>query len=334
MLLEWSESRIAFNVPTALDNDASLMLDRIRNHRRKVPIPRRMLRCLARRGNRALIATVFAHLLRGLYLRGRGVNPRGTCKASWIADVFGVHHRTIKAARSRLVRSGWLKPQQVEQWRMNRFGAAFEINLEWGRGRLKKGRTARVPLTDSPPPMRQPATGSPPPLLNQKLPSELNNQKPARRGPAGVCDSGTKNSRPPTLRSLKPHDLTSAERLDELFYQAVRQGHSPAGEAARLQFFSAAQHAQSVGTRNPCGLFAWLLRTQSFHHVTLADEERARGLMAQRRECRSRPFNSHFRATRPPQTQNSRPESIRSTMAACDWFGVIHRKAAGEESLR
>src|SRR5205085_422562 len=73
-MLSWSESAIAFpaspeDVPLP-DRDAfGRFLDRIPNHRRRVPVPRRILRLLAGGARPALIATILGHLIRCLYLK-------------------------------------------------------------------------------------------------------------------------------------------------------------------------------------------------------------------------------------------------------------------------
>src|SRR5262249_25563386 len=104
----------------------------ILNNRRLVPVPRRMLRLLASAARPALVATVFAHLLRCLYSRGGRFSARGRCKASWVADTFGVALSRVKAARRELVASGWLIPLEANQWALNRWGMLVEIKLGWG----------------------------------------------------------------------------------------------------------------------------------------------------------------------------------------------------------
>jgi hypothetical protein len=92
------------------------------NSRRRVPVPRRLLRWLASNGSRAEIATVIGHLLRCVYLRGRAVMATGNCVARWVADVFGVHATRVKQARARLVRLGLFVEHVMPQWHRNRYG--------------------------------------------------------------------------------------------------------------------------------------------------------------------------------------------------------------------
>ena len=48
-----------------------------------------------------------------------------------------------------------------------------------------------------------------------------------------------------------------------------------ASESDRLKFFAAAEHARVIGTTNPCGLFARLVRSQLWHYLTQDDEDAA-----------------------------------------------------------
>jgi hypothetical protein len=40
-----------------------------------------------------------------------------------------------------------------------------------------------------------------------------------------------------------------------------------------LHFFAAAEHARVIGTENPCGLFARLVRSRLWHYLTQDDED-------------------------------------------------------------
>src|SRR4051794_18175262 len=137
-LLAWSESAIAFpaspqDVPLPDRAAFGRFLDRIPNHRRRLPVPRRILRLLAGGARPALIATVLGHLLRCLYLKQGKCSARGRVKASWIAEAFGVGLRRVKEARRELIAMGWLIPLDAGQWELNRWGAHVRINLEWSR---------------------------------------------------------------------------------------------------------------------------------------------------------------------------------------------------------
>jgi hypothetical protein len=79
----------------------------------------------------------------------------------------------------------------------------------------------------------------------------------------------------PNLRRIVPEDLSDTGRLLELHVQAVAAGLVPASEWGRLRFVAAAEHARAVGAKNPCGLFAALVRSGSLHFATEDDAQAA-----------------------------------------------------------
>ena len=54
------------------------------------------------------IAVVYAHLMRRLYFQAAKERYRvdGRCKASWVAQTFGVRERAVVTARRRLIEAG------------------------------------------------------------------------------------------------------------------------------------------------------------------------------------------------------------------------------------
>jgi hypothetical protein len=76
----------------------------------------------------------------------------------------------------------------------------------------------------------------------------------------------------PDLRHVVPEDLKDTGRLLDLYGQAVMLGLVTDSEHDRLRFVAAAEHARVIGTKNPCGLFAWLVRGGLLHFVTYDDE--------------------------------------------------------------
>ena len=267
------------------------------NNKRLVPVPRRILRLMAGGARRSLIATIVGHLLWGLYRSapGRsgagkagqgGFDPTGRVKCSWISETFGVDLRRVKAARRELIEMGWLVSQEATQWEHNRWGAKFRINLAWSRnvGEARAAEPAPVGRTELPPPPADFRSVLPPPVSNKQLPTGSKNQKPASGGPAGFQSPQTKTDRPqadeppkvePTLRNIVLEDLREPERLFELHAQAVDSGLVGSSESDRLKFFAAAEHARVIGTTNPCGLFARLVRSKLWHYLTQDDEDAA-----------------------------------------------------------
>ena len=223
-LLSWEGDRIDF-VPTTVERkSADAMRETVQNWQRKVPVPRRVIRFLAGCGRKVMIATVIGHLLRCVYWRDGVCISGGRCKASWIAETFGVDLRNVKSARQELLASGWLTPVSASQTALNRWGLAVVVNLEHtfeafkkpqrsvttrrddmkkrkkintypGQGRgymdfpkvsFANCRTHRVP-PKSPPPGQLSTAKSPPPYKNKELPSGSQNQKLGQSRIAGSC---------------------------------------------------------------------------------------------------------------------------------------------------
>lgn len=213
---------------------------------RLVPVPRRMIRYLARCRRPSLIATVLGHLLRCLFYGDGMCRTGGQCKASKVAEQFGVDLRRVKAARAELVELGWLERVEVEQWRMNQEGGAFRINLDWA------GLPPRTPPGGAP---------LPPPDSDKDPLTGFKDQKPA----TGV-----------SIRGVREEDLKDTGRTLELHAQAVRAGIVNDSEADRLRVVAAAEHALDVATKNAPGLFATILRNGLFGFLTQDDEDAAR----------------------------------------------------------
>jgi hypothetical protein len=305
-LLRWSASAIGFPAAAAdlglFDGDSfRLFLDRIPNHGRRVPVPRRILRLLASGCRPALVATILGHLMRCLYLKGGTLQAVGRVKASWIAEVFGVGLRRVKQARRELVALGWLIPLPSSQGAMNRWGALVRIDLGWARRDGGAPSPAVSPGPELAPPAPISGAESAPPDSSDEEPlGGAKNQEPAAGGPAGssltqpeekTLESGqdavpgprstaghpTSPARPvplpgkPDLRHVVPADLADTGRLLELFAQVVALGLVAASEWGRLRFVAAAEHARSIGTKNPCGLFAQLVRAGTLHFATEDD---------------------------------------------------------------
>jgi hypothetical protein len=79
----------------------------------------------------------------------------------------------------------------------------------------------------------------------------------------------------PDLRHIVPEDLADTGRLLDLYAQAVAAGLVGSSEWDRLRFLAAAEHARIIGTKNPCGLFARLVRGRLLHFATQDDEQAA-----------------------------------------------------------
>jgi hypothetical protein len=311
-LVLWSEVTVGFPaatscVPPLEREDFGRFLGRIANNRRRVPVPRRILRLLAGGARPALIATIVGHLLRCLYLKDSGCTSRGRVKASWIADTFGVGLRRVKEARRELMAMGWLIPLAAGQWELNRWGAHVRINLGWSRLEgIKNGAPAHGDGAELAPPAPSGDGELAPPKSDRYPLRDGKNQNPAGGRPAGffaIDEAGkttepaetvqpvatAESPRPATsathadtpqgaqadLRHVLPEDLRYTGRLLDLYMQAVSLGLAAASEWGRLRFVAAAEHARVIGTKNPCGLFVRLVRGGLWHFATGDDEAAA-----------------------------------------------------------
>ncbi|MCG3126068.1 MAG: hypothetical protein CHACPFDD_00896 [Phycisphaerae bacterium] len=283
--------------PPAADEQENLAatIRGVENHRRRAPVPRRVIRYLCRATRPVLWATVLGHVLRCLYYRNGQCAPDGRCKSSWVADVFEVDPRNVKAARRELVELGVLIMEPTDQRSMNRFGPRVRFNLEWNG----------VPACRRPPPPRPSFTaGSPPPKKDRELASRWEDQKPWPA--AGVRE------RSPRWR-VAPSDLDSPNGLGKLFEQLVACGACKAGEAARLNLFAAAARTRRVATRNPAGFLAALVRWKHWDFASHADEEAGRAWLIELRKQRYA-----LGQVSEPQTSRdvSRPQSREPVRAA------------------
>jgi len=278
------------------------MYNAIANNRRRVPVPRQAIRLIAGGCRATVIATMLGHLMRCLYYRNHHCISGGWCKASWIADVFRMDLRNIKAARKHLVTIGWLQMLDTPQTLCNRWGSYILVNLSWTRAAMEKTSQddAQTRSSESPPPPAFSTTTLPPPHKAHREPlQELQHQKPAPQadmavlplpcqhpepasgGPTSGVDTQERDktkkatNHTPTLSHIVPEDLTDTTRLLALFEQAHTQGLLGKSDSERLTFLSLAEHATVVGSHNPCGLFAELIRRQCWHFVTESDEDAA-----------------------------------------------------------
>src|SRR6266446_289024 len=307
-LLTWSSTKLTFGTsPSDLQGVHDLsgfhtMHQAIPNHFRRVPVPRQAIRLIAGGCRATVIATMLWHLIRCLYYKEHHCLSGGWCKASWIAEVFRLDLRNIKAARKHLVTIGWLGMVTTPQTLCNRWGNYALISLSWTRTTLEKvtEETAKTPPTESPPPPDLFPTELPPLLKEYKEPfQELQHQKPAQtadpvplstlpqhtepahgRPSSGVQRQEKKHTKTPltqgpTLRHIVLDDLRDTDRLLALFEQAHGQGLIGKSDSQRLTFLATAEHARVIGSANPCGLLAELIRRQCWHYVTESDEDAA-----------------------------------------------------------
>lgn len=275
-LLEWSERSIRFPVVTADTQDDGEaewreMVELVTNHRRKVPVPRRTLRFIAGMTRPVTIATVLGHLLRCMYYRDGHCEPTGRCKASWVAGVFRVDVRNVKAARRNLNQLQWLVIDRSRQMAMNRWGAGIRLNLSWQASTRERD-------DELPPPTDPSIEDSPPLKKDWELSSRKKNQNPRISSRPGVSAS-------PSLGHVRLEDLLDSRCLDRLFIQAQERSLVGRGDGHRLNFHAAAAHAIRVGKQNPAGLFVAVVQRRLWAYISAADEDMARRRLARDKGC-------------------------------------------------
>lgn len=296
-LLSWSESRIdpthsLAAVRAEEEQDLHAFVESVTNHKRKIPVPRRLLKFLSCETRPVLVATALGHLLRCMYYRKRRCSPSGLCKASWIASVFTVDERNVKAARQELETLGILIRERASQYCLNRWGLPMRFNLEWESPygtRQTPPRTVR--FTTETPPLRETGNSSY---------GRSENQEPARPVPGVRKRTG----RGPSLRHITELDLTDPRRTLELHRQAAAAGLVGLSEAERLKVLALAAHARTHAKRNAPGLFASNLRAGRWY-LALADEDNARKSLRSL-ECEER---TSFHSEALPQALSERRET-------------------------
>jgi hypothetical protein len=275
-LLSWSETEITFATEVSdlrIEDVSTLhaLLSRIQNRRRKVPVPRQVVRYIAAPSKRCVIGTLLGHLIRCLYYRAGECVSGGFCKASWVAEVFHIDVRNVKAARKFLATLGLLECVQTPQSLLNRFGSKVFINLSWDGSAVDK--SIHEP-SELPPPAAGIDTELPPLEEHTKPFQELKHQKPSEgKKPTGVLE--TPKAARPTLKHIVPEDLNVTARLLVLFEEAQGKGIIGGSESERLVFVATAERARLTAITNAPGLFAELVRRRLWHFITQDDEDRA-----------------------------------------------------------
>lgn len=280
-----------------------------------VPVPRRLIRFLAKCEKRSTILVLLAYLERGMSFDKGEIKNAGTIKASLIAEQTGLTLRSVRAARAELLELGILTPDTtIYQRKLNRDGAYFTINLSWrdekvaevinlkGSERAPKSPIVGEKVVDnlqapkrqiSSPPTKN-STKISPPYRNKISSYEYRNQKTQGTEPAGVCKQTFRKEKSPTIKDIQPEDLREFSRNEALYWQARNRGLISGSEADILNWISASIRARE--TQNPAKIFMGIIKKKLFHHITQAQEEQARMALNRRRE-------KHFDAYRTPNEQ-------------------------------
>ena len=137
-LLHFSKEAITFaESPDELKIDVLsefwAMVEAFGQENRRVPVPRRTIRLIAGGARKIVTATMLGEILRCCYYTKSGYVCEGSCAASWVAIVFGINERNVKAARKHLIEIGWLLPKESDPWHRRRYGARAVVNPHWSR---------------------------------------------------------------------------------------------------------------------------------------------------------------------------------------------------------
>jgi len=225
-----------------------------------LPLPRRLVRLLAKTEKRSTFLTLLSYLERGMYLRRGKITAAGTVKASTLARTTNLSLRAVRMARQELLSEGILTPDTtLSQRKLNRTGAYFTVSLTWNT----TGK--RLPEANFAPPTVKKGGDFAPPIGDRKTPYGSRNQKTQRTDPAGVSSKpegeGGKVLAPPTLRDVKRKDLEQFSRCERLYFEAIRAGWVKDSESARLNWFAAACRAKSAkSVKDPARVFVGIVR--------------------------------------------------------------------------
>lgn len=291
-LMQFSKEKITFTeTPLAATKELIEQTLSGRKGTRAIPVPRRLIRFMSGLTRPALFLTLIAYMIRGLSIDRKtgGINPRGTVKASWISEAFGLSLRAVKSARAEMISLGIIsRDENSYQRKLNRDGAYFELNVEWSKAEGRGEKEAQpvdnfsTPKTSFAPPRAQNCTEFAPPKERLKTSYESKNQKTRGADPAGVCKQTFKREKSPTIWDIQPEDLKTFSRNESLYWQAKARGLISGSEADILNWISASIRARE--TENPGRIFMGIIKKKLFHHITQAQEDQARKALNRRRE--------------------------------------------------
>jgi len=286
-MLFFSESSITTQAEPRPESAAvTQLLAGSRSCKRPLPVPRSVLRFLARSHKVALGKTVLAYLARGMTIdRNTGeVRGVGTVKASWISEVMEVSLRAVKAARKELIALGLVsKDTGSVQRKLNRDGAYFRVSLAWKGGThsvtvarpcvlVRAGEPAVTPGIAPQETQTRPAFA--PPIKEKRTPYGSKDQRAWRAKPGVSPKQGREGN--PCLRNVRIEDLMAFSRTEALYRQAVSASWIHDSEASFLNWVGAAVRAKTCRAGDPVRVFLGIVKRGLWSHITDADEERAR----------------------------------------------------------
>lgn len=250
-VLDWSGTSCSPRHIIEDDPEFQHWCSQVKNRRRKLPFPRRMLRWLVGRDSRVDLGVAIAVLLRTLYVRDEQLVSGGRVSAHWVASVFGLGLRSVKASRSSMVEGRWLRvvPRPARE---QRFGACIVVPLR----DMPEAPGCTIELHDTAP-VRE---------SSKQRPSSRSNRDPEGR---------VGSDHDPSFQNVTIEDMRSLSRLSKLYDEATERGWWPRSESAELAFFATARSSAAAGVKNPPALFRWRVE-RGEARFTLHDEDVAR----------------------------------------------------------
>lgn len=267
-----------------------------------VPVPRRLIRFLAKCEKRSTILVLLTYIERGLSLDKNKIKSAGTAKASLIASQTGLTVRSVRNARAELLKLEIITPDTTKyQRKLNKDGAYFTINLSWNEkkeaGRvIHRARERRDPQQSrrecavdnslqpkqqiSPLPTKNSVQISPP--HRDKISSkEFRNQKTqsTASNTSGVFTKREGEGKvilPPMIRNVQRIDLEQFSRCKSLYQQACERKLIKHSESNYLNFVAAAVRAKSSKDGDPAKIFMGIIKNNLWMNITQEQEDRAR----------------------------------------------------------
>lgn len=268
-----------------------------------VPVPRRVVRFLAKCERRSTLLVLLTYLERGLSLDKGKIKTAGTAKASLIAEKTGLTIRSVRTARAELLELGLITPDTTKyQRKLNKDGSYFTINLSWNESKNtarvinRKGsaetsndlEAEKVPVDNSRPlaakisplPIKN-NTKISPPYRNKISSNEFRNQKTQSKASnsSGVFSKREGEGKvllPPSIRNVQRIDLEQFSRCKTLYQQACETKLLRHSEATFLNFVGAAVRAKSSKDGDSVKIFMGILKKNLWMNITQEQEDRAR----------------------------------------------------------
>ncbi len=245
--------------------------------KRPVPIPKPILRMLARQANASNLIGALVHLLRCLFIDKGDINNKGFVKDELITRLTGLCSRTIRRARTWMKKIGLLVENPVSAEIKTRFGRLFMVKLNYPTDSNSSNGLLRELSSNG-----DLSAGSLPCSIytNNKNQYPNTTREPEPESSSGVF-SKQDNLSPkseetlphaPTLNDIQPVDLREVSRLEALYRQAVARQWLPDCQASIQNFVAAATRAVQVAG-NAVKIFVGIVKRGLWNYITQGQEE-------------------------------------------------------------